>query len=267
MSNLNFTLGIVHNTQLISPSFIEKFHTLEIKNPKLDIPFKNDYLYHSNYAVSLDDVESELKKDLKKLNFLKIRRFSFDVGPCYKTVETKNYKYYPGKTLIKKDDLISRTGEEISKLNKLFSFETNLAIENLNYYNTGAYEEEVCLPEFYNEISERYSVEQVLDLAHLKVTAINLGIPYEDLLSRINHKYVKEIHLTKIKILDKNTAIDAHDAPDEIEFKDLLYAISLNPNNDIDIVIEAWKDTEKLISSFNKLYYFLNNNSDHQVKF
>jgi hypothetical protein len=37
------------------------------------------------------------------------------------------------------------------------------------------------------------------------------------------------------------------------EFSDLLIALENNPNNDIDIVIEAWRDTESLVKSFEDL--------------
>ena len=159
------------------------------------------------------------------------------------------------------------TGEEINKLNKLFNNKTKLAVENLNYYDTGAYEEDVCIPEFYNEISEKFNIEQILDLAHLKVSAINLNKTFKSMLSRVNQEFVKEIHLTKIDIESTNSAIDSHLAPTEEEFSDLLIALENNPNNDIDIVIEAWRDTESLVKSFEDLYIYLRKNSKHKIIF
>ena len=38
MSELNFTLGVVHNTHEHNTKFINKFNTIEIKNPTLPIP-------------------------------------------------------------------------------------------------------------------------------------------------------------------------------------------------------------------------------------
>tara|TARA_B110000444_G_scaffold90697_1_gene85691 strand:- start:31584 stop:32387 length:804 start_codon:yes stop_codon:yes gene_type:complete len=267
MSNLNFVLGLVHNSHLLDNSFVNRFKTLEIKNPLLKIPKKEDYLYHSNYSVSLEGVSKEIENDLKIIGDLSIRRFSFDVGPCYSSIISKNNKYYPGKNLIKKKDLINMTGEEINKLNKLFNNKTKLAVENLNYYDTGAYEEDVCIPEFYNEISEKFNIEQILDLAHLKVSAINLNKTFKSMLSRVNQEFVKEIHLTKIDIESTNSAIDSHLAPTEEEFSDLLIALENNPNNDIDIVIEAWRDTESLVKSFEDLYIYLRKNSKHKIIF
>ena len=267
MSNLNFVLGIVHNSHLLENEFVDRFKTLEIKNPALSIPKKNDYLYHSNYSVSLDDVSKEVVNDLKKIRNLNIRRFSFDVGPCYKKIVTKDHKYYPGDSIIKKKDLISLTGKEIVKLRKLFGKKTKLAIENLNYYNTGAYEEDVCLPEFYNEISEKFNVEQVLDLAHLKVSSVNLNVPFNSMLTRVNHAYVKEIHLTKVLIKKNNIAIDSHEAPMKEEFSDLVIALEKNPNDEIDIVIEAWKDLSSFVNSFHELLLYLKKNTNHKIYF
>ena len=160
MSNLNFVLGIVHNTKDHSKNFIDKFTTLEIKNPDLFIPLKKDYLYHSNYSISLDDVSSNFISDLKKLDKKNIRRFSFDAGPCYRKVKIANNKYFPGEGFLESRQLIEMVGEEIFKLKSICKEKTSLAIENLNYYPTGAYEEDVCLPEFYNKISDNYNIKQ-----------------------------------------------------------------------------------------------------------
>ena len=268
MSELNFTLGVVHNTHEHNTKFVNRFNTIEIKNPTLPIPEKKDYLYHSNYSVSLDDIPKALESDMQLLQNKKIRRFSFDAGPCYRKVIEKDYKYYPGETFISSADLIDMTGETIHKIKKIFGNQnTNLAVENLNYYATGAYEDGVCLPEFYNDLSEKYKIEQVLDLAHLKVTAINMKIPFLELLDRVNHDYVREIHLTRIDFLDDNSAIDAHFEPMEDDFNNLLIAINKNTNPNLDIVIEAWRDIQKLQSSFENLNQFIKENSDHKIIF
>ena len=51
------------------------------------------------------------------------------------------------------------------------------------------------------------------------------------------------------------------------EFSDLLIALENNPNNDIDIGIEAWRDTESLVKSFEDLYIYLRKNSKHKIIF
>ena len=93
-----------------------------------------------------------------------------------------------------------------------------------------------------------------MDLAHLEITAINNNVPVEELLERIDHTYVTEIQICKIRIdRKKYPAIDAHLNPDKKDFDLLLKALKMNPNKKIDIVIEQWKNTLDLQNSYYKL--------------
>ena len=60
---------------------------------------------------------------------------------------------------------------------------------------------------------------------------------------------------------DDDNICDAHKAPDQKEFINLLSAIKLNPNKEIDVVIEFWDDPFLLQKKYNELYVFLNENN------
>ena len=261
MKKYNLVLGIAHNFYNLDTDFVKSFKTLELKGTNYNLPFAKDYIYHSNYAVTLDNIYEKLqleKKNYKK--FPKLRRFSFDVGPCYDNVFTKNMKYFPldNSFFLTKEEIYKLIKKQIRNLNNFFKNKCELAIENLPYYNTPAYKD-VCLPEFYNEISKRFSLKQVLDLAHLEITAINNNLKVDELLERVDHKYVTEIQICKIKFDRKKkfSAIDSHLAPNKYNFDLLLKALKINPNKKIDIVIEQWKNTASLQNSYYKLKDFL----------
>ena len=90
-----------------------------------------------------------------------------------------------------------------------------------------------------------------MDLAHLEITAINNNLNVEELLRRVDHSYVTEIQICKIKF-NKNkkfSAIDSHLSPNKYNFDLLIKALKMNPNKKIDIVIEQWKNTCLLYTS------------------
>ena len=76
------------------------------------------------------------------------------------------------------------------------------------------------------------------------------------MLDKVDHKYVKEIHISKPNIIDKKM-IDSHDIPVEDDFENLYSAIIKNKNKDIDVVIEYWQNPSYLPTLYNNLYEFL----------
>ena len=261
MKKYNLVLGIAHNFSSLEDKFVKSFKSFELKGTNFNLPSSKDFIYHSNYAVTLDNIAEKLnfeKANYKK--FPKLRRFSFDIGPCYNIVRTEKMKYFPVKksNFLTKEKIFRLITKQIKNLNIFFDNKCELAVENLPYYNTPAYKG-VCFPEFYNEVSKKFLLNQVLDLAHLEITALNNNLHVEELLERVDHKYVTEIQICKIKLDKKKKfpAIDAHLSPNKHDFDLLMKALKMNPNKKIDIVIEQWKNTVSLQNSYYKLQDFL----------
>ena len=262
MKKYNLVLGIAHNFHKLDKNFVKTFKSFELKGTNFNLPSSKDFIYHSNYSITLDNIFEKLIFEKSKYkNFPKLRRFSFDIGPCFDKVITEKYQYFPDRNAkyLNKEAIFKKIKKQIKKLKDFFNNKCELAIENLPSYNSPAYKD-VCLPEFYNEVSKKFSLNQVLDLAHLEITAINNNVPVEDLLERIDHTYVTEIQICKIRIDKKKyPAIDAHLNPDKKDFDLLLKALKMNPNKKIDIVIEQWKNTLNLQNSYYKLRNYLSN--------
>ena len=256
MTKINLVLGVSHNFQEHSKKFINEFNTFELKGTNYKIPKSKDYIYHSGKSITLHNISEEIKKEKKMYDkFPKLRRFSFDIGPCFREIITVNNKYYPAKNTVKlsQKKIFNLIEDQIVKIKKNLPKNCELAIENLNYYNTPAYKG-VCLPKFYNEISRKFSLFQVLDIAHLEITAINTKKKFQDLIKEVDHSFVKEIHISKIRAKrNKLNPEDAHLPPDSRVFKNLKLALSLNPNKKIDVVIEHWKYPKNLQSSYKML--------------
>jgi uncharacterized protein len=236
--------------------FLKNLKTIELKDFK-KINFSNDFILHSGLSLLSDEFIPVIESSnaLHLIKGKKIRRFSFDIGSRFKNVKIINNQYVGiGEPLIKQD-ICNIIYEKLFWLKNRIPEFCQIAIENLNYYPSGAYEE-VCEPEFYNFICREYEIGLVLDIAHAEVSAINKGVIFEEYINKFDLSLIKEIHVSKCGI-EGSTAYDVHNCPDEHEFyflKKLLTGIEAN----VDIVIEYYKKPDYVVSSYNKMAEMLN---------
>ena len=232
--------------------FVNRFQTIEQKWFENFIPFKKDTIFHSGFSL-LDKNFLEILQTQNAFEVLKtnqIRRFSFDIGPCYKQYRIKNNKYYGIGKRIALNEIFDLVEKKIKFLKTQIPDTCELAVENLNYYDTGAYED-VCEPDFYNDICRTMELRLVLDLAHAKVTSINQKINFDDHIAQYDMSLVSEIHLSKTKVLE-HEAVDVHDKPGADEFL-AFCLVAHNVNNGCDIVVEYYKDVKGVIESYDRL--------------
>ena len=128
-----------------------------------------------------------------------------------------------------------------------------LAVENLNYDDTGAYEE-VCEPGFYNEVCKTFGLKIVFDLAHALVSAGNLKVDKKTFLRDFDTALISELHLSKMAV-SGNEAYDVHQAPDEVEFQ-IIEEMFLKDHIMRDVVIEYYEDAKSLVEAYGKLKIF-----------
>ncbi len=86
-----------------------------------------------------------------------------------------------------------------------------LLLENLDYMPpeiSGAYEH-VCEPEFITDLLAAAGCPLLLDLAHARVSAGNLGIPWADYLAALPLEAVRQVHLSRAR-QEQGMWIDAH---------------------------------------------------------
>ena len=158
MKKYNLVLGIAHNFHKLDKNFVKTFKSFELKGTNFNLPSSKDFIYHSNYSITLDNIFEKLIFEKSKYkNFPKLRRFSFDIGPCFDKVITEKYQYFPDRNAkyLNKDAIFKKIKKQIKKLRDFFNNKCELAIENLPFYNSPVYKD-VCLPEFYNEVSKNF---------------------------------------------------------------------------------------------------------------
>ena len=261
MTDINLVLGVSTIFHQLPSTFINRFSTFEQKSFNDSFFFGEDNIFHSSLSLVDNDFISTLENfsAFDIINQNKIRRFSFDIGPWYKKVKLIDNKYVGVGGRLNTKDIFEICEKKIEYLMKKLNAHCKLAVENLNYYDTGAYED-VCEPQFYNEFCEKFNVALVFDIPHAQVTAHNKNIDYNKYVSSFDQDLIQEIHLSKMKVLDQSTAIDYHGIPDQEEFN-LLYELIKNKDKQYDVVVEYWKDPIRLVESYQKLEAFVNNST------
>jgi len=264
MPDINPVLGIFSLYHELPGEFTNRFSTVEQKWFDQYRPIRKDTIFHSSLSLVDEGFQKTLEQQhafdiIRKYH---IRRFSFDIGPCYSHVEIKENRYFGIGGRLTISDIHALCAKRISWLRDKLPRDCEISIENLNYYDTGAYED-VCDPAFYNDICEKYSLGLVLDLAHAQVTAHNKKESSVEHLKRFNRNAIREFHLSKISVLSEDLAIDAHALPDRSEFQ-LMYELIEDSPLSYDVVIEFWFATKPLMAAYDALKVFLNEkNQDH----
>jgi len=259
MSHFNYALVPGTIFSQLPESFINTFTTIEQNSFQNLIPFQGDQIFHTGYSITDDKFQSELEKvnAFRIIEKLNIRRFSFDVGPCYRKTDTKNARYVGVGEKVSQKEIFELCEQKLDWFRKHVPDTCEIAIENLNYYptETGAYEEGVCEPEFYNEVCRNFGVNLVLDLGHALVSAWNLNLDKTEYLERFDLELISEIQICKMAVSQNQEAYDAHDCPDEVEFN-IVSQLFGDDGSKRDMVIEFWKDAAELMDSYKKLKAF-----------
>lgn len=258
-------LPVSHVFSQLPASFISKFDTLEMKTVQpVPVESKKKIIFHSGFSI----IEEHFLPRLHQCNFFsfvqkyEIQRVSFDIGPCFRRFKTVNNRYVGIGKQVSPDEIERHCAEKIEYLKAKLPGSCEIAIENLNYYNTPAYEG-VCLPEFYNKLCRKFGMSLVLDLPHAQVTAWNLSESFPEHIERFDLSLICEYHISKMDVTSSGEAVDSHREPDDAEFA-LLYHLLKKTNRSLDVVIEYYRNPERIVNIYSQMNrFFLEKNKNH----
>jgi uncharacterized protein len=252
-NHITRVLRVSHQFKNFPKSFSDEFKSYEFNSAGAVESWSNRSLVHTNYATidPLFAKKLEDKNVFEKLVANNVKRFSFDVGPCYKEVKEVNGQYIGVGEKLNPIDVMYWSEENLSSIRHRFPKDCELAIENLNYYPTGAYDD-VCDGTFYSMACNRLDVKMVFDISHARVSAQNLGYDFISFVEDFDFSQVTEVHLSRPRFNDDGTAIDAHDAPLEEEYE-ILQQIIEKTSGPVDVIIEYYKDVKGIINAYNRL--------------
>ena len=109
--------------------------------------------FEQNLNFEFDDEAKELI--YKKIYRRKFKIISFQLASCYKNPILKKGKFFPRGKKYSKIQMIKNIKKNIKWLNLIKNKSTKIAVENNNYFKTGAYEH-VTDTDFINLITKNF---------------------------------------------------------------------------------------------------------------
>ncbi|MDR2724662.1 MAG: DUF692 family protein [Candidatus Adiutrix sp.] len=186
----------------------------------------------------------------------RVELFSFDLGPAARCRAGP----FPCSPPLKAAALRRHTEAALKFIRR--HYQGPLAAENYNYYPTGLYGP-VTDPDFIRAHLAEFDLGLVLDLAHARVTAHNLGVDPAAYLAALPLERTAEIHLSRPWLpppASRLAAADAHEAPGPEEWR-ILRAIledtRLSPR--VPVFVEYYGNLSKLESAQSRLEKLLGN--------
>jgi len=185
-----------------------------------------------------------------------VELFSFDLGPGAR----RRAGPFPCSRPLPAAALRRHTETALKFIRR--HYQGPLAAENYNYYATGLYGM-VTEPDFIRAHLAEFDLGLVLDLAHARVTAHNLGLDPAAYLMALPLERTAEIHLSRPWLpppASRLQAADAHESPGEEDWR-ILRNILENPRlpEKAPVFVEYYGNLSKLGLAQNRLEALIDN--------
>jgi uncharacterized protein (UPF0276 family) len=175
---------------------------------------------------------------------------SFHCASCCDKPILKEKMFHVGGKMYSREEMRACARGNFKRLRKLFGDKIKIAIENNNYYPTEAYQD-VCQGDFISSLCEENDLYFLFDIAHAKVSAINLKIDYEEYRNTLPLDRAIQVHICSHDIDENGLAFDAHNAPDDEVINELGYILKNYPAKYL--TVEYYRDKDLLIESIKRV--------------
>ena len=228
------------------------------KTSNEDYPNK-ELMLECSLNIGSPNFQSELINSglLVALKSNKYTSFACDIGPAWETFiengrSPNGYpRYLPGMNHMSDQQYLEYARKNLELLRN--NFDGLIKVENLNYFDTGAYER-VCEPEFISIIINELNIELLLDIGHLVICVENMHIPLDSYLNRIPLNTVSEIQISGSNIVN-GILEDTHEIPNEKDMEILDNILNrIQPKY---LTLEYYKNDQKLVDGYKYLAKWL----------
>lgn len=221
-------------------------------------------LYHSEQSIvhrmDFDTLHRVIDPLLSKG---KLHVFSLHVPSCYEDPTVHDGIFHPRGRRLERQELLDNAQRNTDTLRKEYAGNLVIAIENNNYFPTGAYEE-VADPVFLSKLVENAGAAFLLDLGHARISAHNMVVNADDYLARLPLHRVVQIHLsgygTNAKVWQ-----DAHEVLSEAQWQEAESCLRQLPYLRF-VTLEYYRDPELLVGILLRLRNLLDQLADHSAQ-
>jgi len=231
---------------------IDKSDCLEGRERMADYTLGRQLLIHFEKSIVdiwQDDEKIFIEDALNSRKELEVASFHIS-SSCSEPI-LKDAMFYPGGREYSREEMLFNARSNIDWIKGILGDRsTELAVENNNYYTTGAYRY-VTEADFIRRLVEENGISLLFDMGHAHVTAINTGGKYEDYISLLPLDKAIQIHISKHALDEQGNAYDAHALPDDETFAGVRDIMEKYPVRYM--TVEYYKDVETLIRLLERL--------------
>lgn len=204
---------------------------------------KKSKLFH--FEQNINFLFTKTDKDLiyYKLYKKKYKIISFQLASCYQNPKINKNKFFPHGKKINEKLMFKNIGKNIIWLKKFINKKTKIAIENNNFFKTGAYEI-VTNPDFINSICKKYQLFILFDYSHAQISSYNKNISFEYYMNKFNKSKIIQIHFCGFSFKGKQIE-DSHTKPKKSDYFNLENLLK-NFKNLEHITVEYYKNIKTL---------------------
>ena len=204
---------------------------------------KKNKLFHFeqniNFLFTKKDKEMIYNKILNK----KYKIISFQLASCYQNPKINNGKFFPKGKKISEQLMLKNIEKNIKWLRNFINKNTKIAVENNNYFKTGAYEI-VTNPDFINMICKKFKVFILFDYSHAQISSYNNNMDFEEYMNKFQKTKIIQVHFCGFSF-NNDQIIDSHTKPKKNDYVNLLYLINSFSNLEF-ITVEYYKSIKLL---------------------
>lgn len=230
-------------------SQITGIRALEYRQPGPILDYQKESLFHSNYGIIQKEFLNQFDSITEFLNDENITLFSFDLGPAAEQVVVRDYKYMCKSHPLNSRELKTLIAQRLEIIRQCFS--GKIAMENLNYYDSSAYDL-VCDASFIDEVIRENDTYFLLDLSHAAISALNQKSDVFEYLQQLPLDKVIQIHISGSAYnKEKGIYFDYHHLPSAMELEMLIFLKDKIPS-EVYLTLEYYESFDKI-----KNYYEL----------
>lgn len=217
---------------------------LEIPGFRWSLPISHVHFSHSSLDAHLMWSEEERRLVLEVVEQFQetLGTISFHLSRDYGSPsQNAAGQFVPSGARLEESQMMANCDQNVAWLRGIFFGE--ILLENNNYFATGAYET-VTNPTFISQLVSNFADGLLFDVAHAKVSSINLGVPEREYLDKLLTVPIGQVHLSRPRLNGNGVMIDDHGLPNYSDFADLTDLLGPEAISRIPITVEHYRDSE-----------------------
>jgi len=261
---INLSIPVSHlfndleNIQELSPLY----DSLECRPFSINSDLPDQTQFHADIIQPIHELTDEDFLFLEKIADTKkdLEVVSFHCASNCKNPDKEDGIFMPGSSSrLSWDEMSENVYKNIKIFRSIFNDKVSLAIENNNFYNTGAYDD-VTDPAFLCELVYDNNIWFLFDTAHARVSAHNLNVDYLEYRNMLPLNRTIQIQFCDSIIPESadDIARDTHNLPTENTIKEVIELCKAY--NVKYITPEYYKDVGNLVTLLKTLRMRLTDN-------